>query len=276
MDKSTLYLVPTPIGNLKDITFRAIDILEKVDLILCEDTRHTKKLLTHYGISKPMVSCERFSEARKISYILDQLDGGKKIALVSDAGTPTISDPGSKLVAAVLAKGGRVEALPGPCACITALSGSGFEAPFRFIGFFPRQKDLTEKELLRMKASTDVTICYESPRRLLSMMKLIKGVMPERKLCVARELTKIHEEYIIGTADELISQLKDHEIKGEVTLIVSGASNNEILDPDSIKDRAMSLLGSGHSRKDVLHVLSQETGMGRNEIYKMLIDLKKD
>jgi 16S rRNA (cytidine1402-2'-O)-methyltransferase len=276
MDKSTLYLVPTPIGNLKDITLRAIDILENVDLILCEDTRHTKKLLTHYGINKPLVSCERFSEVRKTAYILDQLDGGKNIALVSDAGTPTISDPGSRLVAQVRAKGGRIEALPGACACITALSASGFETPFRFIGFFPRQKDMREKELLRMKASTDVTICYESPRRLLSMMKLIKGFMPDRKLCLARELTKIHEEYIIGTADELISQLEDHEIKGEVTVIVSGASKSDTLDHESIKDRAMSLLEAGHSRKDVLHVLSQETGIGRNEIYKMLIYLKKD
>jgi 16S rRNA (cytidine1402-2'-O)-methyltransferase len=276
MDKSTLYLVPTPIGNLKDITFRAIDILEKVDLILCEDTRHTKKLLTHYGISKNLVSCERFSEARKTAYILDQLDGGKNVALVSDAGTPTISDPGSRLVAQVRAKGGRVEALPGPCACITALSASGFEAPFRFIGFFPRQKDTREKELLRMKASTDVTICYESPRRLLSMMKLIKVFMPDRTLCMARELTKIHEEYILGTADELISQLEGHEIKGEVTVIVSGSPKSDTLDHESIKDRAISLLESGHSRKDVLHVLSQETGVARNEIYRMLIYLQKD
>jgi 16S rRNA (cytidine1402-2'-O)-methyltransferase len=276
MDKSTLYLVPTPIGNLKDITLRAIDILEKVDLILCEDTRHTKKLLTHYGINKPLVSCERFSEVRKIAYIIDQLDGGKNIALVSDAGTPTVSDPGSRIVAQIRAKGGRVEALPGPCACITALSASGFQAPFRFIGFFPRQKDQREKELLRMKASTDVTICYESPRRLLSMIILIKGFMPDRTLCVARELTKIHEEYIIGTADELISQLEAHEIKGEVTVIVSGASDSDILDHESIKDRAMFLLESGHSRKDVLYVLFQETGMGRNELYKMLIHLKKD
>jgi 16S rRNA (cytidine1402-2'-O)-methyltransferase len=127
-----------------------------------------------------------------------------------------------------------------------------------------------------MKASTDVTICYESPRRLLSMMKLIKGCMPDRKLCVARELTKIHEEYIIGTANELISRLGDHEIKGEVTVIVSGISKGDTLDQDSVKDRAISLLESGHSRKDVLHVLSQETGMGRNELYKMLIHLKKD
>jgi 16S rRNA (cytidine1402-2'-O)-methyltransferase len=276
MDKSTLYLVPTPIGNLKDITFRAIDILKEVDLILCEDTRHTKKLLNHYGINKPLVSCERFSEAKKTAYILDQLDRGKNIALVSDAGTPAISDPGARIVAHVRASGCRVEALPGPCACITALSASGFEAPFRFIGFFPRQKDSREKELLRMKASTDVTICYESPRRLMSMMKLIKGYMPERILCVARELTKLHEEYIIGTADNLIFQLEDREIKGEVTVIIGSATRSDPLDHDSMIDRAMSLLQAGHSRKDVLQVLIQETGMGRNEIYKMLINLKKD
>lgn len=276
MDSPTLYLVPTPIGNLRDITIRAIEILQSVDTIFCEDTRHTRKLLTHYGINKPLVSCERFSESRRVDRIIELLGKGKRIALVSDAGTPTVSDPGSKIVSQVRAKGFRVEALPGPCAFITALSASGFGAPFRFIGFFPRNKDGRDNELLRIKASSDVTICYESPRRLLTMLKAIKLIMPERDICIARELTKIHEEYLIGNADELISILADREIKGEVTVLIKGSLFTDALSNDSIEERALTLLHEGHSRKDVLQVLSQETGMGRNEIYKMLIHLTKD
>lgn len=276
MDSSTLYLVPTPIGNLRDITIRAIEILQSVDTIFSEDTRHTRKLLTHYGINKPLVSCERFSELRRVDRIIELLSKGKRIALVSDAGTPTVSDPGSKLISQVRAKGFRVEALPGPCALITALSASGFEAPFRFIGFFPRNKYGRDNELLRIKASSEVTICYESPRRLLTMLKAMKLTIPERDICIARELTKIHEEYLIGNAEELISILADREIKGEVTVLIKGSLFRDTLSNDSIEERALTLLHEGHSRKDVLQVLSQETGMGRNEIYKMLIRLTKD
>lgn len=276
MDSSTLYLVPTPIGNLRDITIRAIEILQSVDTIFSEDTRHTRKLLTHYGINKPLVSCERFSELRRVDRIIELLSKGKRIALVSDAGTPTVSDPGSKLISQVRAKGFRVEALPGPCALITALSASGFEAPFRFIGFFPRNKYGRDNELLRIKASSEVTICYESPRRLLTMLKAMKSTIPERDICIARELTKIHEEYLIGNAEELISILADREIKGEVTVLIKGSLFRDTLSNDSIEERALTLLHEGHSRKDVLQVLSQETGMGRNEIYKMLIRLTKD
>ncbi|HVN72357.1 MAG TPA: 16S rRNA (cytidine(1402)-2'-O)-methyltransferase, partial [Desulfomonilia bacterium] len=180
MDKSTLYLVPTPIGNLRDITLRAIDILGYVDLIVCEDTRHTRKLLSHLHISKPLISSERFSEARSIEPLIEQLDSGKSIALVSDAGTPAISDPGSRLIAQAHARGIRVEALPGPCALITAFSASGFEAPFRFIGFLPRLNNEREIEFVRMSATGDATIFYESPRRLLTTLRRIMKQMPGR------------------------------------------------------------------------------------------------
>lgn len=276
MDKSTLYLIPTPIGNIKDITFRALDIMNSVDIIVCEDTRHTKKLLTHYGISKPLVSYERFSEAKKTEVIIDQLESGKSIALVSDAGTPIISDPGARLISQARSRGIRVEALPGPCAFITALSASGFEPPFRFIGFFPRQKKEREKELLRISASSDSMIFYESPRRLLSTLKHIIKFAPDRELCVAREITKLHEEYIIGTVSEVISQLEATEIKGEITVLVKGVSMNDVLDKGTLEDRALSLLKSGYSRKDILHILAQETGTPRNELYQMLISIKID
>jgi 16S rRNA (cytidine1402-2'-O)-methyltransferase len=276
MEKFSLYLVPTPIGNLRDITLRALDVMKAVDLIVCEDTRHTKKLLTHYGISKPLLSCERFSEARKTRYILDQVESGKNIALLSDAGTPAVSDPGSRLVAEARSRGVRVEALPGACALITAFSATGFEPPFRFMGFFPRQKDEREKELARMSATTDVTIFYESPRRLLATLKWIMKYMPDREICVARELTKVHEEYIIGAASEIIPRLAECEIKGELTVLVKGTLIHTTIEQDSLEERMRALINTGHSGRDVLQVLSQETGISRNEIYKMLIHLKKD
>jgi len=276
MDNSTLYLVPTPIGNLRDMTLRAIDVLGSVDIIVCEDTRHTRKLLSHLRLSKPLISSERFSEARTIKPLLEQLSSGKNIALVCDAGTPAVSDPGSRLIAQAHERGIRVEALPGPCSLITAFSASGFEPPFRFIGFFPRLNDEKKKEFVRMSVTSDVTIFYESPRRLLTTLRMIMKHMPDRDICVARELTKIHEEYIRGKASEVISRLEHIVVKGEVTVIVKGASNNTTLDQGSLEERADSLLHSGHSRKDVLHVLTQETGIGRNEIYKMLIRMKKD
>jgi 16S rRNA (cytidine1402-2'-O)-methyltransferase len=273
MESSKLYLVPTPIGNLKDITLRALDVLSSVDLIVCEDTRHTIKLLNHYGIKKPLISYERFSEARKSESILEQLQKGKTIALVSDAGTPAISDPASRLIIKARENGVRIEALPGPSALSTAFSASGFEPPFRFIGFFPRQKEKIEKELLRIGISMDVTIFYESPRRLLKTLKSISVCAQNREICVAREISKLHEEYLTGTTDEVISKIQGKELKGEITVLVKGTGEYFEHDVNSIKNIALPLLKSGCSKKDVLHILSQETGFSRNEIYNILIDL---
>ena len=273
MEKPTLYLVPTPIGNLKDITLRALDILGLVDLIVCEDTRQTRKLLSHFGIKKSLISYERFSEARKMESILEQLQSGKNIAMVSDAGTPAISDPGSRLITKVRESGIRIEALPGPSALITALSASGFEPPFRFIGFFPRKKDMVVRELLRMSISKDVTIFYESPKRLLGTLRSISKYTHRRQICVAREITKIHEEYLVGPPPEVISRIQGRMLKGEITVLVKGTEVIDTLDEETLKELARSLLHTGHSKKDVLHILSQETGIGRNDIYRMLIAL---
>jgi 16S rRNA (cytidine1402-2'-O)-methyltransferase len=273
MEKPTLYLVPTPIGNLKDITLRALDVLGTVDLIVCEDTRETRKLINHFSIKRPLISYERFSESKKLERILEQLQSGKNVAVVSDAGTPAISDPGAKLITKARERGIRVEALPGPSALVTALSASGFEAPFRFIGFFPRKKDMIKRELLRMSISTDVTIFYESPRRLLGTLRSITKHVQGRPICVAREISKIHEEYLVGPVHEVISQIEGRVIKGEVTVLVKGSENFNTLDEGTLKDLARALLHSGYSKKDVLHILSGETGIGRNEIYRMLIHL---
>lgn len=270
-----LYVVPTPIGNLKDITLRALEILQSVDIVVCEDTRHTRKLLTHYHISRPMVSCERFSESRRASVILEHLASGKSLALVSDAGTPGVSDPGAKIIHRVRSHGYRVEALPGPSALTTALCASGFEPPLRFIGFFPRTRGAMNSEIMKMEITADVTIFYESPRRLMTTLIMIRDRMPDREMCVARELTKIHEEYLTGTAGQVISRIENGVVRGEVTVLVRGVSQQKEADHQTLSDRIDDLLKSGCSIKDITGALSQETGAKRNDIYRMILDMKK-
>jgi len=273
MEKSTLFLVPTPIGNLQDITLRALDVLGSVDLIVCEDTRHSRKLLNHYRIKKPLISYERFSEARKASEILKHLHEGKNIALISDAGTPIISDPGSRLIMMAREQGIKVEALPGPSALTAALSASGYELPFYFLGFFPRRREMMERTILKMVSSPDVTIFYESPRRIIKTLQRIEAKIPERQICIAREISKVHEEYLVGTVQEVVARMEGREVKGEITVLVKGAEEDESTDPESIRERASTLLQEGYSKKDVLRILSEGTGFNRNVIYKMLIEL---
>jgi 16S rRNA (cytidine1402-2'-O)-methyltransferase len=276
MKNPTLFLVPTPLGNLKDITLRALEVLREVDLIVCEDTRHTRKLLTHYDISKPLVSCERFNEAKRTKYILEQLADGKQVAMVSDAGTPNVSDPGSRIISQTRAWGIPIVALPGPSALITAFSASGFTAPLRFLGFFPRKKEVMEREIQKMTITDEVTIFYESPRRLIKTLRMIHERIPEREVCIAREMTKIHEEYIVGTVQQVLDKICPTSIKGEVTVLVRGSHEEETFKASSLQDMAKNLLMNGHSHKDILMTLSQETGINRNELYRMLLDVKKN
>jgi 16S rRNA (cytidine1402-2'-O)-methyltransferase len=273
MRTPTLFLVPTPIGNLRDITLRALDVLKEVDLIACEDTRHTRKLLQAYGISKRLVSYEKFSEAKKVSGIVGHLEEGRSVALVSDAGTPLISDPGSVLIARVREKGFRIEGLPGPCAFVTALSASGFEGSFRFLGFFPRQAGEAERELTRMGLTPDITVFYESPHRIMTTLKLMDSRLGDRIICLAREISKVHEEYLTGAASEVMQELETRTAIGEVTVIVQGSSRDDAIDEEALKGRARALIASGRSKKDVLRALTEETGLGRNRIYEMLLNL---
>lgn len=275
MKKPTLFLVPTPLGNLRDITLRALDVLRDVDLVLCEDTRHTRKLLTHYGISKPLVSCERFSEASRVEYILGRLEEGKQVALVSDAGTPAISDPGSRVIAHARARNIPVMALPGPSALTTALSASGFSAPFRFIGFFPRKKELMHQEVRKMCISDEVTVFFESPRRLVRTLDMIRCTIPGREVCVARELTKVHEEYLVDTVERILEGMEENPVRGEVTVLVNRSGGDDGFSAGTLRDTAQKLLEAGHSVKDVLMMLTRETGVNRNELYRMILGMKK-
>jgi 16S rRNA (cytidine1402-2'-O)-methyltransferase len=270
IEKGTLFIVPTPIGNLKDITLRALETLSLVDLIACEDTRHTLNLLNHYEIKKPLLSYEKFSESRKLNHLIDKLKYGENIALVSDGGTPLISDPGARLVFEARNNGLNVIALPGACAFITALSASGFDGKFRFIGFFPRKQKQALSEIAKMKTSDEITAFYESPKRLVSTLERLSEHLGNAQICVARELTKIHEEYVIGSISEALSRFKDKQPKGEITVIIRRCTDDQEEMPD-ITTKAKELLENGYSKRDAAKILHDLYKRPKNEIYAMLL-----
>lgn len=224
----TLFVVATPIGNLEDITFRAVRTLSEVDLIAAEDTRQTKKLLDRYNINTPMTSYQKFSIKSKTGYLVKLLGEGKNVALVSDSGTPAISDPGEELISSAVAssqvaQGIRVEVIPGPCAAITALVGSGLATDkFIFEGFLPKKPGKKKKKLEALKNESGSVIIYESPYRLVKLLNSIQEIMGERQIAVCREMTKKFEEIIRGQVGEVLEKLKDRTIKGEVVVVLEG------------------------------------------------------
>src|SRR4051794_2633287 len=220
----TLYLVATPIGNLEDITLRALRTLRECDVIAAEDTRHTAQLLHHYEIQKPMISYFRFNEAKRSEEILDRLSKGEKIALVTDAGTPGISDPGERVVRAALGAGYRVESVPGPCALIAALTASGLSTDeFHFIGFLPHKSGQRRKALERLQQFAGTLVLYESPYRIEKVLGEIKETLPGRVVVLARELTKKFEEFLRGTPDELLAIIQKRALKGEFVVLITAA-----------------------------------------------------
>jgi len=224
MDKpiSTLYIVPTPIGNLEDITFRAIRVLKEVDLVLAEDTRQTKKLFQHYSISSPLQSYHLHNEHQKVAYFCSLLENGQSLALVSDAGTPGISDPGFLLIRAAIEHNIKVEPLPGASALITALVGAGLPMEkFVFEGFLPQKKGRQTK-LQQLANEHRTIVLYESPHRLVKTLTQLSEVFsPEKPVVVARELTKIYEEYYRGNLQEAIAHFSSGKVKGEIVLVLS-------------------------------------------------------
>lgn len=228
LQPGALYLVATPIGNLEDITLRAIRTLKECDIIAAEDTRRAGLLLKHLGISKPLFSCFEYNEARRASEIVDRLRSGQKVALITDAGTPGISDPGQRVVSSVIEAGFRVEAVPGPCAFIAALTASGLPTDeFHFIGFLPHKEGKRLHILENLKNVSGTLVFYESPFRVIRLIEELAKVMPERKVVVAREITKKYEEYIRGYPAELLEIFKKKTIKGEFVVLVSPASDKQ-------------------------------------------------
>ena len=221
-----LYIVSTPIGNLEDITLRALKVLKDVDLIAAEDTRRTKGLLNHYGISKPLTSYFSHNEKEKGEYLLNKLKDGKNIALVSDAGTPGISDPAYYLIKLALENNIEVHPIPGPAGVITALSVSGLPTDkFIFEGFLPRKSGRRLKRLESFINEERTIIIYESPHRILATLQEIRDILGNRPVAIGREMTKVYEEIIRGTADEVIQKLKGRKVKGEITLIIGSIRN---------------------------------------------------
>ncbi len=223
----TLYLVATPIGNREDITLRALRTLKECDVVAAEDTRRTGQLLKHFGISRPLLSCFQFNEARRSEEIIQRLQRGEKVALVTDAGSPGISDPGERVVKAAIAAGLRVEPVPGPCALVAALTASGLPTEeFHFIGFLPHKSGQRRRELERLKGMPGTLVLYESPYRVEKLLGELNEVFADRQVVLARELTKRFEEHLRGTPAELLGVLKQRSLKGEVVVMVAGEPGN--------------------------------------------------
>jgi 16S rRNA (cytidine1402-2'-O)-methyltransferase len=217
----TLYLVATPIGNLEDITLRALRVLRECDVVAAEDTRHSGRLLQHFGISKPLLSYFQFNEARRSEEILERLRRGEKVALVTDAGSPGISDPGSRVVASALAAGLRVEAVPGPCALVAALTASGLPTDeFHFVGFLPHKSGQRRRQLERLQTVPGTMVFYESPYRIVKLLEELAELYPMRKLVLARELTKKFEEFRSGPPGRLLEEIRAKAPKGEFVVVL--------------------------------------------------------
>ena len=221
-----LYIVATPIGNLEDITLRALRILKEVDLIAAEDTRQTLKLLNHFEIAKPLISYHRHNEEIKSDLLIEKLKNGENIALVSDAGTPGICDPGEDVIKKAIEENIEVIPIPGACAMINALIASGIDTKeFNFLGFLPLNKKLRKEKLEEIKKSEKTIIIYEAPHKMKSTLEDLKNILENRKIVLARELTKIHEEFIRKNIDDLLKEIDN--LKGEMILIIEGAPKNE-------------------------------------------------
>ena len=230
---STLYLVATPIGNLEDITLRALRTLKECDVVAAEDTRHSGWLLKHFGISKPLLSYFQFNEARRSEEIIERLRRGEKIALVTDAGSPGISDPGERVVRAAIAAGFRVEPVPGPSALVAALTASGLPAEeFHFIGFLPHKSGQRRKKLEALRDLAGTLVIYESPYRVEKLLRELQELFPVREVVLARELTKKFEEFLRGTPSQLLAAAGKRSWKGEFVVLVAPPSEpNKIMNP---------------------------------------------
>ena len=272
----TLYLVATPIGNLDDITLRAIKVLQDVDIIAAEDTRHSLKLLNHLNISKPLISYHRHNEEIKSETLINSLLDGKDIALISDAGTPVISDPGEEIVKLAIENNIKIIPIPGACALINALIASGLDASeFTFIGFLPLNKKNRKEKLEQIQNSTNTTILYEAPHKLLSTLQDLNNFLENRKIVLARELTKIHEEFISGTCDELLKKLENP--KGEFVIIIEkneNIQNNNLdfLNALSLEEHYNFYINQGLSKNEAIKKIAKDKNVIKNEIYKKFVE----
>lgn len=278
-----LYIVPTPIGNLDDMTFRAVEVLKKVDLIAAEDTRHTKKLLNHFAIHNELISYHEHNRFERIPLLLEKLRNGEQIALVSDAGMPAISDPGSELVTEAIKEELPVIVLPGANAALSALVGSGLPTEqFYFYGFLPRKKGDKEKILTQLKYLEATLIFYESPHRVSQTLQDIEKQFGERKVVVARELTKMYEQYIRGSTREVIDFIKNYPLRGECVIVIEGSTENNLQDDVWWEELSLEEHVQYYeekqtvSHKEALKLVAKDRQISRRDVYNALHVKKND
>lgn len=274
-----LYLCATPIGNLEDITLRVLNVLKEVDLIAAEDTRHSVKLLNHFGIKTKMTSYHEFNKVDKAVYLVRQMMEGMNVALVTDAGTPGISDPGEELVRQCHEAGITVTSLPGACACVTALTISGLPTRrFCFEAFLPVDKKERQAVLNQLKTETRTIILYEAPHRLKKTLTELKNELGNRTMTLCRELTKRHEDYKKMTIEEFLSYYEGKEVKGECVLVIEGVTFKQLEEEKqkawediSIEEHMEQYLDQGLSKKEAMKQVAKDRGVGKREIYQALL-----
>jgi 16S rRNA (cytidine1402-2'-O)-methyltransferase len=271
-----LYIVATPIGNLEDITYRAVRVLKEAGLIACEDTRHTCKLLEHYGIQTPTISYHEYNEVERSEDLAARMLAGAVVALVSDAGMPLVSDPGYRLVRAAIENGIPVRAIPGPSASLAALAASGLPTDaFHFGGFLPHKPGQRVKALEALAEEQATLIFYEAPRRILETLEAIERTLGSRPVVVARELTKIHEECLRGTAAEVRAQLAQREaVKGEITLLI-GKATGPPPDDTPVEEAVEALVRGGAPRMDAIKQVARRRGLSKREVYDRLLEARQ-
>jgi len=275
----TLYIVATPIGNLEDTSPRALRVLESVKCVACEDTRRTRRLLNRFGVSTRTLSCHKFNERERLEKVLGLLRAGDDVALVSDGGTPAISDPGALLVEAALNEGIRVSPIPGPSAPVALLSASGeSRGRFLFEGFLPHRAGERRRRLRELRSFHDAIVLFESPRRIRDTLADLGEVLGEREVVVGRELTKIHETLLRGAPAEVLESLPGPEVRGEITVVIAACDPNTSGPTETRSGRVLeawaeSLAQTGGDQRDALRRAAGRLGMKRAELYRLLAEL---
>ena len=268
--KNSLYLIPTPIGNFDDMTLRSIETLKLVDVLFCEDTRITKQMLKRLDINKKLISSNDHNEENTKSLAVQYLEEGKNVGIITDRGTPIISDPGYKIVEEVIKKGYNVIPLPGANALIPALISSGVNpSPFMFYGFLNSKKSKREKELQNLKNYPVTIIFYEAPHRIIEMLESLRDIFGNRKISVAREISKLHEEIYRGKVGEVIKEISSEEIRGEFVVVVQGNDEEISFDDLSIKEHVKMYMEEGLSEKEALKKVAKDRNTSKSEIYKI-------
>ncbi len=274
-DKGVLYVVATPIGNLEDITVRAVSVLKSVDLIACEDTRKSLILLRRWNVSTEMMSLHRFSESRKVQTVMRRLDQGQNVALITDAGTPAVSDPGNRLVKAVLESGFKVTPVPGPSSVIAALSVAGMDASsFVFLGFAPRKNEQRRAFFESIRETALPSVFLDTPKRILDTLRIAADILGDRSMVLLRELTKVYEEILPGTAASVLGVLETRQaVKGEIIVVIEGRAET-LAEPD-MEGAVRTLMSEGLSGKRLADEAARRFGAKKAAAYQKFLEMKR-